>query len=433
MLTDVYHGHAPDDRLTALAEAVDQHGSKLLGFWQNLAHPGQLPPHNDWRTWLLMAGRGFGKTRAGAEWVRDYALRFPGVRIALVGATFADVRRVMIEGESGLLNIGPAAGRPRWEPSNAELRWPNGSMATVYSAASPDKLRGPQHHIAWCDEIAKWARRTAKQAWSNLQLGLRLGDQARAIITSTPRAVKLLKSIIGMAGTLLTRGKTQDNENLSADFRDEMERLYAGTRWGRQELDGELIEDVEGALWSRALIEQCRTDAVPQMKRVVIGVDPPASVGGDACGIVVVGLGVDDKAYVLADCSVSGVTPEGWARAVANAADIWSADRVVAEANNGGNMVESILRAANIAMPIKRVHAAHGKTARAEPVFTLYQNGRTHHAGAFPALEDELCGLITGGGYEGPGRSPDRADALVWACSEIMLGKKGVVPRARVL
>ncbi len=259
MLIAIFEACLAIERKIAIKEAIIREGLRVQSFWQNRAHSGQLPPHNDWRNWLIMAGRGFGKTRAGAEWVRDYALRCPGVRIALVGATLSDVRRVMVEGESGLMNIGPEADRPRWEPSNAELHWPNGSMATVYSAATPEKLRGPQHHIAWCDEVGKWAKRTGQRAWANLQLGLRLGEAAQTIITSTPRAAALFRKIKAAAGTIITGGRTQDNRHLSPDFKAEMERLYSGTRWGRQELDGELIEDLEGAMWSRQMIEDCRT------------------------------------------------------------------------------------------------------------------------------------------------------------------------------
>lgn len=232
---------------------------------------------------------------------------------------------------------------------------------------------------------------------------------------------------------MLRGGATRDNHNLPPDFVATVEALYGGTRYGRQELQGELIEDVEYALWKRDLVEKCRIAAAPALKRIVIGVDPPASAHGDACGIVVVGLGTDDKAYVLADHSVERASPEAWARAVAVAADVWNADKVVAEANNGGDMVISTLRAADVAMPVKKVNASRSKVARAEPVSALYEHNKAFHVGAFPALEDELCGLVTGGGYEGPGRSPDRADALVWAMIELMLGKEPGRPRVSVL
>jgi phage terminase large subunit-like protein len=399
--------------------------------WHFWRREGQKPPRTDWRVWLVMAGRGFGKTRMGAEWVNEIAWEHPGVRIALIGATLVEARQVMVEGESGMLSLSGGA-LLNWEPSLRRLVWPNGSTATLYSAVEPESLRGPQHHYAWADEIAKWGCGVA--AWDNLMLGLRLGDRPQAMATTTPRPVPLVKRLVGEKGVAISTGRTTDNlHNLSTDFIVAVDTLYGGTRLGRQELDGELIEDIEGALWTRDILEACRVVEAPALRRIVIGVDPPITAGGDDCGIVVVGRGVDDKAYVLADHSVSGRSPEGWARAVAAAAELWNADRVVAEGNQGGEMVESTLRAADLAMPIKRVHARVGKVARAEPVAALYEAKRAHHVGTFPALEDQLCGLITGGRYEGPGRSPDRADALVWAMSEVMLRRGGGVPGVKIL
>lgn len=407
--------------------------SKMLeteawGFWRR---DNQLPPTEDWRVWLVMAGRGFGKTRMGAEWVSEVAIANPGARIALIGATLTEARSVMVEGESGLMNL-TGNERLTWEPSLRKLTWPNGSVATLYSAAEPESLRGPQHDFAWADEIAKWPMGIA--TWDNLMLGLRLGERPRAMATTTPRPVPLVRRLLKEAGVMETGGSTHDNvQHLPPEFIDGVNALYAGTRWGRQELDGELIEDVEGALWSRDLLEQRRVLAAPELKRIVVGVDPPISAHGDACGIVAVGLGVDGKAYVLCDHTVSGASPEGWARAVSGAVEAWGADRVVAEDNQGGNMVESTLRAADLAMPVKRVHASRGKSARAEPVAALYEAARAYHVEAFPDLEDQMCGLVVGGGYEGPGRSPDRADALVWAMTELMLGKVRAGPRVSVL
>jgi phage terminase large subunit-like protein len=397
-------------------------------FWRRDA---QKPPETDWRVWLVMAGRGFGKTRMGAEWVNEMAWANPGARIALIGATLVEARQVMVEGDSGLLSLSGGS-LLNWEPSLRRLAWPNRSTATLYSAAEPESLRGPQHHFAWADEIAKWPCGIA--AWDNLKLGLRIGERPQVLATTTPRPVPLIKRLVAEKGVAITTGRTADNAaNLAPDFIADVAALYGGTRWGRQELDGELIADVEGALWSRDLIEKCRVRAAPEMKRIVIGVDPPASAVGDACGIIVVGLGLDGRAYVLADHSVARPSPERWARAVASAAEAWGADRVVAEANQGGDMVVSTLRAADVMMPVKKVHASRGKVARAEPVAALYEAGRAFHCGAFPELEDELCGLISGGGYEGPGRSPDRADACVWAMTELMLGKRGMEPRVRGL
>ena len=395
--------------------------------WRFWARRSQLPPEDeDWRTWLLMAGRGFGKTRAGAEWVRELAEEEGEIRIALVAATMAEARSVMIEGQSGLLGIAPDDMRPEYEPSLRRLTWPTGAQAFLYSASEPEALRGAEHHFAWADEIAKWPH--GRQCWDNLAMGLRLGDRPRTVATTTPRPVPLLRSLIGAAGVTVTRGGTDHNRaHLPPAFLDAMRDQYAGTRLGRQELDGDLIEEVEGALWSRALIEDRRVRSAPGVRRVVIGVDPPAGAGegSDACGIVAVALGDDGAAYVIEDASVQGLSPEGWARAVGEAAARNRADRIVAEANNGGAMVASVLRAADAVLPLRLVHAAHGKAARAEPVAALYEAGRAFHVGAFPALEDEMAGLQAGGDYAGPGRSPDRADALVWAMTELMLGRRG--------
>lgn len=388
-----------------------------------------MPPAGDWRTWLILAGRGFGKTRAGAEWIRACADASPQARIALVGATLVEARAVMVEGESGLLAICPPDRLPKFEPSLRRLTWPNGAQATLYSAQEPESLRGPQHSHAWCDEVAKWdnANGRAVAAWDNLVMGLRLGECPRILATTTPRAVPLLQRLLAEPDVAITRGRTEDNaDHLPPRFLRDVRRAYGKSLLGRQELDGELVADLPGALWTRALLEDCREAAATSPPvRTVVGVDPPASAGGDACGIVVVALGEDGVARVLADASLQKPSPERWARAVARTAEAWRADRVVAEANQGGAMVASVLRAADVALPLRLVHASRGKVARAEPVAALYEAGRVRHAGCFPALEDELCGLIAGGDYQGPGRSPDRADALVWALTELMLGRRG--------
>jgi phage terminase large subunit-like protein len=326
----------------------------------------------------------------------------------------------------------PFAERPEWEPSLRRLTWRNGATATLFSAAEPESLRGPQHDFAWADEIAKWPN--GIKAWDNLMLGLRLGQHPRIMATTTPRPVPLLRRLVLEKGVATTRGRTADNDmHLPPEYLASVRAAYEGTRWGRQELDGELIEDAAGALWSRDLIERQRVSSAPDLKRIVIGVDPPVSENGDACGIVAVGIGEDKKAYVLGDHSIAGASPERWARAVAAAVDLWQADRVVAEDNQGGNMVETVLRAADLAMPIKRVHASQRKTVRAEPIAALYEARRVFHTTAFPEMEDQMCGLVSGGGYEGPGRSPDRADALVRALTELMLGKAERTPRVRLL
>lgn len=420
------------DQLTALvAQLSEDECHEWRWNWDIWGRRTQQPPPGDWRVWLVMAGRGFGKTRLGAEWVRAQAEADPEARIALVAASLHEARSVMVEGESGLLSIGAPWRRPTYESSVRRLVWPNGASAYLYSAGEPESLRGPQHSHAWCDEIAKWdnASNRATATWDNLLMGLRLGAEPRLVATTTPRPVPLVTRIIGegdAGGVVLTRGSTFDNAaNLPARFIAAMRRTFGRSLLGRQEIDGELIEDLRGALWSRALIERGREKLAPPCTRVVVAVDPPASAHGDACGIVVCGIGDDRIARVLADCSVEQASPERWARAVADAARAWSADRVVAEANQGGAMVEAVLRAAETSLPLRLVHASRGKSARAEPVAALYEAGRVRHAGMFPKLEDELCGLMPGGEYHGPGRSPDRADACVWALTELMLGRAG--------
>lgn len=414
-------------RLAALGRLDEVQRRELATHWRLWARHDQLPPPGDWHTWLILAGRGFGKTRAGAEWVRTVAEVDPLARLALVGASLGEARAVMVEGESGLLAISPPARAPQFEPSLKRLTWPNGAQATLYSAQEAESLRGPQHSHAWCDEIAKWTNTGGKAvaAWDNLMMGLRLGERPRVLATTTPRAVPLLKRLLDEDGLVLTRGRTEDNRaNLPERFIASIRRAYGRSLLGRQELDGEMVADIPGALWTRALIEECREPAASSPPvRVVVGVDPPASAGGDACGVVVCAMGEDGVGRVLADASITKPSPERWARAVAQAARAWNADRVIAEANQGGAMVASVLRAADLALPLRLVHASHGKSARAEPVAALYEAGRVRHAGIFPALEDELCGLIAGGSYQGPGRSPDRADALVWAMTELMLGR----------
>ncbi|MEX0342233.1 MAG: DNA-packaging protein [Erythrobacter sp.] len=425
------------DRESELRRLSAEERKALRYYWKLWARESQLPPPGDWQTWLICAGRGFGKTRAGAEWVRRYAQHNADARIALVAASLVEARAVMVEGESGIMAVCPPENYPLFEPSLRRISWGNGAQAFLYSAAEAESLRGPQHHIAWCDELAKWenAADRAGRAWDNLLLGLRLGERPRALVTTTPRPVPLMRRLVedsrGRA-TAITRGTTAENtHHLAEAFLTSMSERFGNTTLGRQELGGELLEDIEGALWTRSLLEACRDEASgdpPQ--RVVVGVDPPASEHGDACGIVVCGLGASGIAQVLADCSVERASPETWARAVAEAARAWSADRVVAEANQGGQMVASVLRAADIALPLKLVHASRGKAARAEPVAALYESGRVRHSGLFARLEDQMCGLLTGGGYEGPGRSPDRADALIWGLSELMLGKSAR-PRVR--
>ena len=412
------------DRLLATLPPGD--ATLLDRYWPLWAQAGQETPPGDWHIWLIRAGRGFGKTRAGAEWVSEVARRDPTARIALVGGTLSDVRRVMVEGESGILAVARDDEAPVWRATTGELRFSSGAIAHAFSAAAPEKLRGAQHHAAWCDELAKW--RKGDSAWDNLMFGLRLGAHPRVVVTTTPRAAPLLRRVMAARGLVETRGRTHDNVHVATMFAEAMEAAYGGTALGRQELDGEMIEDIDGALWTRAMIEACRVAAAPPLSRVVVAVDPPAGTvagDGDACGIVAVGVDAAGLAYVLEDASVAGASPDGWARAVAACAARHGADRVVAEKNQGGEMVRHVLMGADEALPLTLVHASRGKAARAEPMVLLYERGRVRHVGAFPALEDEMCGLMTGGGYAGPGRSPDRADALVWALTALTSGRRG--------
>ncbi|MGE4429131.1 MAG: DNA-packaging protein [Sphingobium sp.] len=420
----------PPDRLAAFLDQIGEVGrATLLHDWTIHARPEQLAPPGAWRVWLMLAGRGFGKTRAGAEWVRSIAETDGAARIALVGATLHDARSVMVEGDSGLLAIAPWWDRPVWNPALRRLIWKSGAQAILFGAAEPESLRGPQFTHGWADEIAKWAQGEA--AWDNLMMGVRLGLRPRVLATTTPRPVPLVRRLVEQAGVAVTRGATRDNSaHLPDAFLEAMERDYGGTALGRQELEGELIAEPEGALWTRALIEQCRVRpaiiaarGAGEPTRIVVAVDPPASSTGDACGIVAVGLGRDGRGYVIEDGSISGASPERWAAQVVAVAARHGAERIVAEANNGGEMVATVLRAAQADLPVRLVHASRGKSARAEPVAALYEGGRVCHVGAFPQMEDQMCAMLAAGGYCGPGRSPDRADALVWALTELMLGK----------
>jgi phage terminase large subunit-like protein len=352
-------------------------------------------------------------------------------RFALVGKTLADVRNVMIEGQSGLLAVHPAHERPVFEPSKRRLTWRNGAVAELFSADEAEALRGPQFTAAWCDELAKW--RNAEKAWDMLQFALRLGDAPRACVTTTPRATKLLKSIIADEATVTVNLATADNAlNLAPTFLAEMTRRYAGSQIGRQELLGEIVEDANDGLWRRHWIEEARVEAAPEMQRVVVAVDPPvtATASSDACGIVVAGLGVDKRAYVFADRTVQGRTPEVWARAALSAFDDYEADRMVAEVNQGGDLVISVLQQFRQNFPVVKVRATRGKWVRAEPVAALYAEGRVAHVGRLDALEDQMCAFGSDGTVKG--RSPDRADALVWAITDLLLSD-ALKPMVRML
>ena len=432
-----------EDQRRIIGQLSVEKALELDADFETWAHKNQLPPGAEgWRVWLMMAGRGFGKTRAGAEWIFRLANARPNVRIALIGATIADARSIMIEGVSGLISVAKRYRRRlSWEPSLSRLKWPNGSEAQLFSGDNADGLRGPEHEFAWADELAKW--REAEEAWVNLQFGLRRGPRARALVTTTPRPIPLLRRIDKDPWTVTTRGRTSDNINLDEKVIEVLTATYGGTRIGAQELDGELLTDVEGALWTWEMIERCRTKPLsptplPQagegpFDRIVVGVDPPAGIGEgcDACGIVVCGSR-DGVLYALEDASVQGLSPEGWSNRVAAAAARWDTHLIVAEANNGGAMVESVLKAADFVLKVRLVHASKGKSARAEPIALRFERGTAQFAGHFPELEAELAGMQAGGGYEGPGRSPDRADAMVWAMTALSTTRSGL-PRERRL
>ena len=396
--------------------------------WQVWAHGGQKPPEWDWTTWLVLGGRGGGKTRAGAEWVADRARE--GGPIALVGQSLHDVREVMIEGPSGVRALPryELGGRPRWEASRRRLVWPNGAVGMAFSAEDPESLRGPQFGAAWADEWCAWpnARGGPEATLALLRMGLRLGERPRLMVTTTPKPTAGLRRLLKEAGLARSDLPTRVNAgNLAPAFLEGLEGLYGGTRLAAQELDGRVVE-ADGALFSMAMMAAARVEAPGQLERVVVAVDPPCSAGGDACGIVVVGR-ARGMAWVLADRTVRGRSPQGWAGAVARAVEAFGAVRVVAEANQGGEMVEAVLKTAGVSCPVKRVHARTGKRARAEPVAALYEQGRVRHCADLTELEEELMGMGDAGGG-----SPDRADALVWAVTDLLIdGREG--PRIRVL
>lgn len=411
----------PIPERTAFLETLSPNAAAALPFlfelWARPDH--QLAPDGDWTTWVIMGGRGSGKTRAGAEWVRmqveGATPEAPGrsSRVALLAETWEQARDVMVFGESGLVACSPADRRPLFVTTRRALVWPNGAEARLFSAADPESLRGPQFDCAWSDELAKWRRGEA--AWDMLQFGLRLGDKPRQVVTTTPRDSPLLQALLADAATVMTSAPTSANRaHLARDFLEKITRRYRGTWQGRQELEGELLVDAPGALFSRDCIERSRVVAAPDLDRIVVGVDPPVTSGpaADACGVIVVGK-AGDRFYVLADRSVAGAAPAVWAARVVEAWREFGAARIVAETNQGGELVTDLIRRIDAAAPVSQVRAVVGKAARAEPVSMLYAQGLVRHVGAFPALEDELCafGLSR--------KSPDRADALVWALTEL--------------
>ena len=389
----------------------------VLTAWEIHRRPAQATPISDWRVWLILAGRGWGKTRTGAEFIREQVNLGAASHIALVGPTAADVRDTMIEGESGLLGIFPRDERPRYEPSKRRVTFHNGAMASAFSADEPDRLRGPNHDLAWVDELAAWRY---PEAWDMLMFGLRIGGNPRAVVTTTPKPIPLIRRLLAIEdGTVvLTRGSTFDNKaNLAASFLTEITSRYEGTRLGRQELYAEILDDVDGALWDRGTLEEHRVSMTPELERVVVAIDPAAGSKAENAetGIVVAGLGADGHGYVLDDRSIRG-TPNDWGTSAIAAYHANKADRIVAEANQGGDMVLHTLRTVDANAPVKMVHASRGKRTRAEPVAALYEQGRIHHLGFHGLLEDQLCSWVPD-----HSDSPDRLDALVWAITELMI------------
>lgn len=408
----------PADQRDGLLDELGVNGQAALMYsWDCWRRPKQATPPGDWRVWLIMAGRGFGKTRTGAEFIREQVSSGKAKRVALVGATAADVRDTMIEGESGLLSVFPPDQRPRYEPSKRRVTFHNGATATAYSADEPDRLRGPNHDLAWADELAAWRY---PEAWDQLMFGLRLGERPRVIVTTTPRPIPIIRRLTALQdGTVyITRGSTYENAaNLADAFLSEMKRRYEGTRLGRQELFAEVLDDVEGALWNRELIERARTTNVPPFNRLVVAIDPAISAGEDSAetGIIVAGVAANKDGYILADLTLKG-SPNEWAKAAIAAYHTHKADVIVAEANQGGDMVKHTLATIDSRVPVRLVRASRGKRTRAEPIASLYEQRRVHHVGYFGPLEDQLCSWVPDAS-----QSPDRLDALVWALTELLV------------
>lgn len=407
----------PEDQRLKLLQSLDEKEAlDLLYDWEFWARPNQLPPLGDWLTWLFMAGRGTGKTRAAAEFILREIRAKRTRRIALVAKTPADARDVMIEGDSGLLSISPPWDRPLYEPSKRRLTWKNGTTALVFSSKEPDQLRGPQYDLAWGDEIRTWYY--PQETWDNLMFGLRLGEHPRCVVTTTPLPLAVIKKIMKAPDTVITTGTTYENRpNLAPSFFQQVISKYEGTRLGRQEINAELLEDIPGALWHRANILY---KPAPELQRVVVAIDPAvtSSEQADETGIVIAGKGIDGFGYILADRSAR-VSPDSWARRAIQGYDDFKADRIIGEVNNGGEMVELTLRTIRN-IPYKAVHASRGKQARAEPIAALYEQHKIFHIQPFEELEDQLVTWTPE-----TGESPDRLDALVWALTELMLGNYG--------
>jgi phage terminase large subunit-like protein len=417
---------APRER--RLARLTDEEAAELYYDWSLWARPDQIAPEGDWVYWLILAGRGAGKTRTGAEtvraWVRDYPI------VNLIGATRQDAREIMVMGESGLLAICPPRERPRFARGADRLEWPNGAVSQIFSAEEPDRLRGKQHMKLWLDELAAWRD---PDAFDQAMLGLRLGDKPQAIVTTTPRPTKLIRQLVDSPDAVVTRGSTYDNARFLADnFLTRIAARFDGRAIGRQELYGEIVEEAPGALWTRALIERQRLPREgprADYVEIVIAVDPPARSGSkaDECGIVAVGRTACGIIHVLADLSSQGETPGEWSARAVSAFRRFEANRVVAEINNGGEMVTQVLRQNDPNLPVRTVTATRGKFLRAEPVAAAYERGAVFHLGAFEKLEDQLCTLTSDFDSRAAGFSPDRADALVWAIADL-IAPRGATP-----
>lgn len=418
------------DELQKLKDDLSPEEKSLLLFqWERWARSSQLCPPGEWDGWLIIAGRGWGKTRVGSETVRAEVESGRSKRIGLIAETSADGRDVIVEGESGILACSPPWNRPSYEPSKRRLSWPNGAQATLYDAREPDQLRGPQHDFLWFDELAKY--RYADAVFDQAMFGLRLGEIPRWIVTTTPRPIALIRRLLVQPGVKVTRGRSGDNlSNISPTYQRNVIDRYKGTRLGRQELDAEILEDIPGALWSRRSLDEARVMQAPALLRIVVGVDPAASSGEAAneTGIVVVGIAADNQAYVLEDWSIRG-TPDEWARKAVAAYRKHSADALIAESNQGGEMVSAVIRSV-ADIPVKLVHATRGKYVRAEPISALYEQGRVHHVGMLPVLEDQMISFTPERAADRKdGYSPDRVDALVWAATELFPEITGPEPR----
>ncbi len=401
-------------RVVSLMSPTEAEG--LLYDWKSWARKEQLEPPGEWAVWLYLAGRGSGKTRSGSEWIKSRVEKRMAHRIALVGQSAADARDVLVEGESGILAVFKKSETPQYEPSKRRITFSTGAVATLYSAEDPDQLRGPSHDTALVDELAAYAH--PDEVWSNLMFGLRLGD-SRCMITTTPRPIKILKDLVkreAEGGVYVTRGSTYDNlKNLSKAFASEIISQYEGTRLGRQELMAEILDDIEGALWSRDVLDKNRRKEHPILKKICVSIDPSVTSSARSAETGIIVGGIDDKnhGYCLADLTLRG-TPESWAKVACEAYHKFSADYILAEKNNGGELVKSIIRNKDKNIPIRLVWASRGKLTRAEPISALDEQGRIHLVGAFNKLEDELCT------YDGTGTSPDRLDAYVWCFSSLI-------------